>query len=339
MQYRNIAEELQAGFHYGSTSLIQAFNHFVMNCIEGIVHPDTKSKLTAIDDHNCYFEDGERMPIVNCIPILLSKKSIFKADDIGNCKGTPQYDKYSDKKSVKNFIRRKVVPGLSNDFGLEKRYKLLKDSLPADSKVLILGSGDKVNMYKNVFKDSIVITSDVHLLFNPDMVLDAHYIPFKDDFFDLVLASQVLEHTINPWLVSQEIQRVVKENGLIQMEAPQNFPFHAEPYDFFRFTFTGMRSLFEKCSVQKVNITEGNWSVLAITLSNCFVNLSGVRIIRMILLLISGFMFGWLKYLDNYKINKRTLSNPKGYAFTFKKDNTERDADQLLMEYYSISRV
>ena len=71
----------------------------------------------------------------------------------------------------------------------------------------------------------------------------------------MVLAAQVIEHTMNPWKFCTELQRVTKTGGLLQIEAPQNYPYHAEPYDFFRFTFTGLRSLFPECEVEKSSIT------------------------------------------------------------------------------------
>jgi SAM-dependent methyltransferase len=301
-----------------------------------VENPDTRAKLVSVDNKYCYFEDGSTMLLFDGTPILISDRSIFNTNSIVSFKISTQNDEYSNTKSIKNYIRRNIIPDLSKDFGLKKRFEFLSGRLSAGSKVLVLGTGDKGSLYKSVFANSIVITSDVHLLFKPDVVIDAHFIPFENDFFDLVLASQVLEHTINPWLVSQEIQRVVKENGLIQIDAPQNFPYHAAPYDFFRFILTGIRSLFEKCSVLKIDITEGNLAALAITLSDCFVNLSKNRIIRILLLIITRILFGWLKYFDNYKLNNRTVSNPKGFAFTFKKDNITRDSQQLLEEFYSL---
>ena len=141
---------------------------------------------------------------------------------------------------------------------------------------------------------------------------------------------------IYPWLFCKELQRVTKIGGLLQMEAPQNVPYHAEPYDFFRFTFTGMRSLFPQCEVVKSEITEGGASMVAVTLSNYIVNTTTIKVLRSIFLFLTMLFFGWIKYLDKLQstVNKRTISSPKGYAFTFRKDTVSRKSSDLLKEFY-----
>jgi len=37
-------------------------------------------------------------------------------------------------------------------------------------------------------------------------------------------------------------------------------------------------------------------------------------------------------------LNRRTVSMPKGYAFTFKKDGLERKSVDLLKEFYILKR-
>jgi len=307
---------------------------------EYIIHPDTHSRLVSSTQDYLLFEDNSKLPIHNGTPILFGVDSIFNPEDIINSKKTTQNKENLDTSNLKNFIRRKLLPSICEDFDIEKRYDALAKLLPAQSKVLIIGTGEKKNYYKNKFQQSEVITSDVHNEFEPDYIFDGHFIPFADNCFDLVLAAQVIEHTINPWQFCQELQRVTKIGGLLQIEAPQTFPYHAEPYDFFRFTFTGMRSLFSKCEVQKTEITEGNAANVAVTLSNYLINTSSIGLIRSTWLLISRILFGWVKYLDKLQpvLNRRTVSMPKGYAFTFKKDTIKRKPVDLLKEFYELNK-
>ncbi|OYX82354.1 MAG: hypothetical protein B7Y83_15065 [Flavobacteriales bacterium 32-34-25] len=307
---------------------------------EYIIHPDTHSRLVSITDKYFLFEDKSKLVVLDGTPILFSINSIFNEDDIVNAKKTTQDSEYLDTSNIKNFIRRKLLPSLCEDFNIEKRYDGLSKVLANGSKILIIGAGEKITYYKNKFPHCEVITSDVHNQFKPDYVFDGHFIPFVDNCFDMVLAAQVIEHTINPWKFCQELQRVTKVGGLLQIEAPQNFPYHSEPYDFFRFTFTGMRSLFEKCEVVDVEITEGNASIVAVTLSNYLINISSRRLVRSTWLFVSRLMLGWMKYLDKKKpaLNRRTVSMPKGYAFTFKKDAVERKPAELLNEFYQLKR-
>lgn len=305
-----------------------------------IIHPDTHSKFISKTDDFLFFEDESKLPIQNGTPILFSIDSLFNVKDVINAKITTQDASHLDTSSVKNYIRRKLLPSLCNDFNIDKRYGELSKSLPSKSIVLILGVGEKAVYYKNKFPNCIVITSDVHNEFNPDYIFDGHFIPFADGCFDMVLAAQVIEHTINPWKFCQELQRVTKIGGILQIEAPQTFPYHAEPYDFFRFTYTGMRSLFPQCEVVKTEITEGNASMVAVTISNYLINTSSKRIVRSSWLLITRLLLGWLKYLDKWQpiVNRRTVSMPKGYAFTFKKDAIQRKPVELLNEFYKLKR-
>jgi len=307
---------------------------------EYIIHPDTHSKLVSSSADYLLFEDNSRLPIHKGIPILFGVDSIFNSEDIINSKKTTQDREHLDTSNIKNFIRRKLLPSLCEDFDIEKRYEVLSQLLPAESKVLIIGTGEKAVYYKNKFPHCEVITSDVHNEFKPDYIFDGHFIPFEDACFDLVLAAQVIEHTINPWQFCQELQRVTKIGGLLQIEAPQTFPYHAEPYDFFRFTFTGMRSLFSKCAVVKTEITEGNAAIVAVTISNYLINTSSIGLIRSTWLLITRILLGWFKYLDKLQpsLNRRTVSMPKGYAFTFKKDELQRKPVDLLNEFYQLEK-
>ncbi len=310
----------------------------VENFYYSIIHPQTKSIFKEVNSDYIIFEDDSFLPIQNGVPVLLSTNSIFNIQDVISNKITTQDNNYRNTLNFKNYVRRKILPSLSEDFQLEKRYKNLNKNLAQDSLVLILGAGDKIDYYKKLFNKSRVVCSDVHLQFKPDLILDGHEIPFKDDTFDLVLAAQVIEHTLKPWIFASEIARVSKLNGFLQIEAPQNFPYHGEPYDFFRFTFSGLRSLFPNCELVETNITEGNASIVGVTNANFIVNLFSNKYYRQIAVFCTRFLFGWLKYFDNLKLNQRTISSPKGFAMTFKKDNIERKGNDLFKEFYALKK-
>lgn len=303
-----------------------------------VIHPDSHSKYVSKTNTFFLFEDGTKLPVINDVPILFGVDSIFNELDILNAKVTTQNEAYLDTSNIKNYIRRRILPSLCSDFNIEKRYDQLANLVPNTGKVLIIGVGEKGDYYRNKFSHCKVITSDVHNIFNPDYIFDGHFIPFEDNCFDLVLAAQVIEHTINPWKFCQELQRITRIGGLLQIEAPQNFPYHAEPYDFFRFTYTGIRSLFPNCAVIKAEITEGNASMVAVTISNYLINISSKKLIRSSMMFLTRFLFGWMKYLDKLQPlpNRRTISMPKGYAFTFRKDILNRKSAELLNEFYKL---
>lgn len=77
----------------------------------------------------------------------------------------------------------------------------------------------------------------------PDIVGDALQLPLRDSIADIVLCTQVLEHVERPWELISECCRVLKPGGFLVLSAPFYWPLHEEPWDFFRYTHHGLRSL------------------------------------------------------------------------------------------------
>ncbi|WP_185956436.1 class I SAM-dependent methyltransferase [Changchengzhania lutea] len=301
------------------------------------MNPLTEKQGVTIGDENVIFDDGTRFKSINSVPIIIDEsRSIFKVDDILKRRPTAQNLNYR-KRSLKNDIRKKVLPGLSKDFNQIKRYKALANRSGIKS-VLVIGAGDKVGFYNDMFKNALVITSDVHLQFHPDVVFDAHQIPFIDGSFDLIIASQVLEHTFKPWEVANELERVVSRSGYLLVETPFNFPYHSPPYDFFRFTFTGLRSLFPNCELETFEASEGSASAVATYNAQFLIDLFSNRYLRMLMVFLTRYLFGWMKYLDKLKSNTSYLSlfSPMGFSMVFKKDDVKRSNMELLDDYYKL---
>jgi SAM-dependent methyltransferase len=304
-----------------------------MRLNEFLISPLNQTGFEQVDNNYCTFTGGDKYPMVEGIPVLVAENnSMFEVEAILLQKPLTQNKNYSDKRNLKNFIRASLLPKLNMDWTLKARYEKLADRVRGGN-VLIIGAGNKVEFYKSIFKQSgLVITSDVHLQYNPDVVFDVHQIPFKADTFNLVLAGQVMEHTIRPWIAASELERIIKPNGLIQIEVPFAFPYHGAPYDFFRFTFTGMRSLFRYCKLEKFKATEGIFTAAAVTNAQALLEISNSKIVRYPMLVLGRLLFFWMKYLDLLKRGDRINDFiwPKGMVFTFSKDGTKRsDADCL----------
>jgi len=50
-----------------------------------------------------------------------------------------------------------------------------------------------------------------------DVIADAHYLPFKDEVFDKVVSTVVLEHSPNPLNFLKEQYRVLKKGGKVEL--------------------------------------------------------------------------------------------------------------------------
>ena len=65
----------------------------------------------------------------------------------------------------------------------------------------------------------------------------------EDDSYDVVLCSQVLEHTRYPWRLTQEIARVLRPLGLAFLTSPSSGHVHRYPEDCFRYYPDGLSAL------------------------------------------------------------------------------------------------
>lgn len=79
-----------------------------------------------------------------------------------------------------------------------------------------------------------------------DGVSELVRLPFPENTFDGVLCTQVLEHVPEPYLVLQELNRVLKPGARLYLSCPQSRYQHQKPYDFFRCTAFGLHYLLNK---------------------------------------------------------------------------------------------
>lgn len=75
-------------------------------------------------------------------------------------------------------------------------------------------------------------------------------LPFPNGCFDHVLSVVVLEHTPQPARVIEEFNRVLKPGGLVHLVVPHMWEEHQKPYDFFRFTSSGIRYLLQSAGIR-----------------------------------------------------------------------------------------
>lgn len=90
-----------------------------------------------------------------------------------------------------------------------------------------------------------VVTLDIDTALRPDVTGDAHALPFADETFDTVVASQVFEHLHDPFVAASELCRVLKPGGRAVVAVPFLYFLHQLPHDYFRYSANGLRSLFE----------------------------------------------------------------------------------------------
>lgn len=87
-----------------------------------------------------------------------------------------------------------------------------------------------------------------------DVLCFAETLPFPDGHFDVVLLTEVLEHTLRPQAVLSECARVVRSGGHVLMSVPFIYPLHDWPHDYWRFTHHGLELACREATLEPVVI-------------------------------------------------------------------------------------
>lgn len=112
---------------------------------------------------------------------------------------------------------------------------------------------------KQCFLKSNVHTADIDPLSGADYIIDItknNNAVVADETFDIVVCTEVLEHTTQPFAAVDEILRILKKGGLLLMTTPFNFRIHGPLPDCWRFTEHGIRALltkFESIQIQALD--------------------------------------------------------------------------------------
>ena len=134
--------------------------------------------------------------------------------------------------------------------------ELLKKLVPrVDGTVLEIGSLDngdgKSTQLRDFYTNGPYYGIDIQAGNNVDIVLDiCDYDKFNaSDLWDqqgskLIFAISVFEHLPKPWHAANNITYLLQKNGLLFISAPWVWRWHGYPDDYFRYSFSGIKSLF-----------------------------------------------------------------------------------------------
>ncbi len=139
-----------------------------------------------------------------------------------------------------------------------KNLEKFLEKYATTERVLDLGSGG--SSYGSFFPNRITV--DIDPKRNPDIVADAQKLPFKDGEFSFVLCTEMLEHTLNPFKVEEELRRVMAKGGTLILSTRFVYPLHDAPHDYWRFTKYGLTKLFEAWEIIELRAETETFSAI-----------------------------------------------------------------------------
>lgn len=106
---------------------------------------------------------------------------------------------------------------------------------------LDLGCGYRNTLYQNCLYLEVYPSASADIIVHPD----ARY-PIKTSSLDGIGCFAVLEHTKEPWIIVDEIYRMLKPGGKCFIDWPFLQPIHGYPNHYFNATRAGLQHIFER---------------------------------------------------------------------------------------------
>lgn len=126
-------------------------------------------------------------------------------------------------------------------FARAELWKAMQTLVPLAGTGRVLDVGCGSQPYRSLFREHDYVGLEFDTARNratksADLWFDGRRFPSDDAAFDIVLCSQVLEHTPEPQAMIAEIARVLRPGGRLILSVPFVWDEHEQPYDNFRFT-------------------------------------------------------------------------------------------------------
>lgn len=144
-----------------------------------------------------------------------------------------------------------------------------------------------------------------------DFEVDA--LPFDNSVFDQVLVFNVLEHIYNYDFLVSQINRVIKDDGVVLGFVPFLVNYHPDPHDYFRYTKEALRMILSKNGFKDIFVNEVGRGPFAVNYNNIMLSLPKfMRIMIFPIFYFADTVFIFIRP----KVQERY---PLGYIFTAKK--------------------
>jgi SAM-dependent methyltransferase len=143
-----------------------------------------------------------------------------------------------------------LLPGAAVGEWLERHRNLVRGDL------LDLGCGNQP--YRAWYQPLVSTVTTLDAAPSPGVELDlvafADDVPLASASFDIVIATEILEHVGDAEAAMSEIFRLLRPGGHAIVTTPFLYPTHEAPHDYRRFTHHGLVSLAERHGLQVIDV-------------------------------------------------------------------------------------
>lgn len=165
---------------------------------------------------------------------------------------------------IKIFIRRILRIESVTRFTLNKKLKKTLPRIPT-GKVLDIGSLDAP--YRKLIPHTSYTTIDIDPKAKADYIGDVHNLPFKDSTYDTIVATELLEHCHTPEKAVNEMNRILKKNGICLASTRFIYYQHDQIEDYYRYAEPGLKHLFKNFTKVEIyplgNSLGSSWDIIA----------------------------------------------------------------------------
>lgn len=272
-----------------------------------------------------------KFPVVGGVPILINdENSVFAISDFVGTRRELYSTKIAKASGLRALYRR-FAHGLSETRQAKPRFDVesVLDDLDHTHRVLVIGAAN------GRFDHPAELTyTDVAISPGIAAIADAHDLPFEDSRFDLVIATAVLQHVVDPYRVVNEIWRVLKPDGRVFASTMFVAPVCMGAYDFTRFSDIGHRRLFRHFSEITRGMGHGPAAALAWQMQTFLTSFSSSGTYRSVAKLLGLLLTFPLKYLDNVLMKKSQATDGAASFYFYGQKQKTPISDRELVQLY-----
>ncbi|MCC5870718.1 MAG: methyltransferase domain-containing protein [Gammaproteobacteria bacterium] len=278
---------------------------------------------------------GKSYPILDGIPILINESlSVFRiADYTSGGLSKPSQTRVQT-------LALAILPSLEINVAARANVKHIEAMLferASRPKILNIGGKHPKAALARLRRDPRIDCLECDVIPNAQnhAVADPRSLPFNDGTFDAVFLDAILEHSVDPQAVVDEVHRVLNSEGIVYADTPFMLQVHGGAFDFMRFSDMGHKRLFARFRCISTGVSTGPASALGNSIQAFLLALlSNGRRSRFAVKAMCRIGLFWLKYFD-YILAKRSGSRDCAQGVYFVGERSDiAVADRALLDDY-----